>query len=120
MDSQIVRERQAIQDAADLLNAKHLHADGSLAVEYKVLERMDLATRVQAYSEATILLATPIREGFSKVPFEFAVATRLCKMNGFMLVRSALKSDLHEPCIAFCIAVSYVQYNLPIFHHAFH
>ena len=87
--SLIGREGQAIQDAADLLNAEHLHADGSLAVEYKVLDRMDLAARVKAYTEATILLATPIREGFSHVPFEFAVATRTCKMNGFIIMRCA-------------------------------
>ena len=85
----IGREGQAIQDKADLLNAKHLHADGSLAVEYKVLDKMDLAARLQAYTEASILLATPIREGFTPVPFEFAVATRICKMNGSILVRWA-------------------------------
>ena len=85
--SVIDREGQAIQDAVDLLNAKHLHADGSLAVEYKVLDKMDLSARLRAYTESSILLATPIREGFNPVPFEFAVATLACKMNGLILVR---------------------------------
>lgn len=86
VNSLIGREGQAIQDAADLLNAKHMHTDGSLAVEYTVLDTMDLAARLRTYTEASILLATPIREGFNPVPLEFAVATRICKMNGYILV----------------------------------
>ena len=69
------------------LNAKHLHADGSLTVEYTVLGKMNLSARLQEYRQSGVLLATPISEGFNPVSFEFAVVTRACKMNGLILVR---------------------------------